>query len=42
LNNLAYPKLILCHQVNKGGHFAAWKHPQHFAGKLMAAFKPVR
>jgi pimeloyl-ACP methyl ester carboxylesterase len=38
----AYPKLIYYHQVDKGGHFAAWEQPQLFAEELRAAFKSVR
>ena len=38
----AYPKLIYCHQVDKGGHFAAWEQPELFAAELRAAFKSLR
>ncbi|MGB6976319.1 MAG: epoxide hydrolase family protein [Gammaproteobacteria bacterium] len=38
----AYPTLIYFHEVNKGGHFAAWEQPQLFAEELRAAFKPLR
>ncbi|WP_276481567.1 epoxide hydrolase family protein [Paraflavitalea pollutisoli] len=38
----AYPKLSYYHQVDKGGHFAAWEQPQLFAEELRAAFKTVR
>jgi pimeloyl-ACP methyl ester carboxylesterase len=38
----AYPSLSYYHQVNKGGHFAAWEQPQLFAEELRAAFKSVR
>lgn len=38
----AYPTLYYYHQVEKGGHFAAWEQPQLFAEELRAAFKPVR
>jgi len=38
----AYPKLIYYHQVDKGGHFAAWEQPQLFATELCAAFQSLR
>ncbi len=38
----AYPKLIYFHEVNKGGHFAAWEQPQLFAEELRAAFRSLR
>jgi pimeloyl-ACP methyl ester carboxylesterase len=38
----AYHKLIYFHEVNKGGHFAAWEEPQLFAEELRAAFKSLR
>jgi pimeloyl-ACP methyl ester carboxylesterase len=38
----AYPKLMYYHQVEKGGHFAAWEQPTVFAQELRAAFKSVR
>lgn len=38
----AYPTLYYYHQVDKGGHFAAWEQPQLFAEELRAAFKPLR
>ena len=38
----AYPKLIYYHQVEKGGHFAAWEQPELFAQELRAAFKSLR
>jgi pimeloyl-ACP methyl ester carboxylesterase len=38
----AYPTLYYYHQVEKGGHFAAWEQPQLFAEELRAAFRPVR
>ncbi|MDR9762891.1 epoxide hydrolase [Rhizobium redzepovicii] len=38
----AYPSLVYYHQVERGGHFAAWEQPQLFAEELRAAFKPVR
>jgi pimeloyl-ACP methyl ester carboxylesterase len=38
----AYPKLIYYHQVEKGGHFAAWEQPELFAAELRGAFKSLR
>ena len=38
----AYPKLIYFHEVDKGGHFAAWEQPQLFAAELRAAFRSLR
>jgi pimeloyl-ACP methyl ester carboxylesterase len=38
----AYHNLIYYHQVDKGGHFAAWEEPELFASELRAAFRPLR
>jgi pimeloyl-ACP methyl ester carboxylesterase len=38
----AYPKLIYFHEVDKGGHFAAWEQPQLFAEEMRAAFRSLR
>jgi pimeloyl-ACP methyl ester carboxylesterase len=38
----AYPSLYYFHEVDKGGHFAAWEQPQIFAEELRAAFKSLR
>jgi pimeloyl-ACP methyl ester carboxylesterase len=38
----AYPNLIYYHQVDRGGHFAAWEQPQLFSGELRAAFRSLR
>jgi pimeloyl-ACP methyl ester carboxylesterase len=38
----AYPKLAYFHEVDKGGHFAAWEQPELFAAELRAAFKSLR
>src|SRR5258705_461036 len=38
----AYPNLIYFHEVDKGGHFAAWEQPQLFSEELRAAFKSFR
>ena len=38
----AYGNLIYFHEVDKGGHFAAWEQPELFAAELRAAFRPLR
>jgi len=38
----AYRNLIYFHEVNKGGHFAAWEQPELFSTELRAAFKSLR
>jgi pimeloyl-ACP methyl ester carboxylesterase len=38
----AYHKLIYFHQVDKGGHFAAWEQPQLLAEEIRAAFRSLR
>jgi pimeloyl-ACP methyl ester carboxylesterase len=38
----AYPTLIYFNEAAKGGHFAAWEHPELFARELRAAFKSLR
>jgi pimeloyl-ACP methyl ester carboxylesterase len=38
----AFPKLIYFHEVEQGGHFAAWEHPSLFAAELRAAFQSLR
>jgi pimeloyl-ACP methyl ester carboxylesterase len=38
----AFKNLIYYHEVDKGGHFAAWEQPQLFAEELRAAFKSLR
>jgi pimeloyl-ACP methyl ester carboxylesterase len=38
----AYPTLIYFHEVDQGGHFAAWEEPQLFSEELRAAFKSLR
>jgi pimeloyl-ACP methyl ester carboxylesterase len=37
-----YPNLIYFHEVDKGGHFAAWEQPRLFATEMRAAFKSLR
>jgi pimeloyl-ACP methyl ester carboxylesterase len=38
----AYRNLIYFHEVDKGGHFAAWEEPQLFSEEIRAAFRPLR
>ena len=38
----AYGNLIYFHEVDKGGHFAAWEQPELFSEELRAAFRPLR
>jgi pimeloyl-ACP methyl ester carboxylesterase len=38
----AYPTLTYFHEVDKGGHFAAWEEPGLFATEIRAAFRPSR
>jgi pimeloyl-ACP methyl ester carboxylesterase len=38
----AYPKLIYFHEVDKGGHFAAWEQPKLFSAELRSAFRSLR
>ena len=38
----AYRNLTYFHEVDKGGHFAAWEQPELFAAELRAAFKSLR
>jgi len=38
----AYKNLIYFHEVDKGGHFAAWEQPQLFSEEIRAAFKQLR
>ena len=37
-----YPNLIYFHEVDKGGHFAAWEEPELFASEMRAAFRTLR
>jgi pimeloyl-ACP methyl ester carboxylesterase len=30
------------HEVDKGGHFAAWEQPALFAAEMRAAFRSLR
>jgi pimeloyl-ACP methyl ester carboxylesterase len=38
----AYPNLVYFHEVERGGHFAAWEQPELFVGELRAAYRGVR
>ncbi len=38
----AYKNLMYFHEVDRGGHFAAWEQPELFASELRAAFKSLR
>jgi len=38
----AYRNLIYFHEVDKGGHFAAWEEPELFAAEIRAAFRSLR
>jgi pimeloyl-ACP methyl ester carboxylesterase len=38
----AYPNLIYFHQVEQGGHFAAWEQPALFSAEMRAAFRTLR
>jgi pimeloyl-ACP methyl ester carboxylesterase len=38
----AYHNLIYFHEVDKGGHFAAWEEPELFATEMRAAFRSLR
>ena len=38
----AFPTLAYFHEVDRGGHFAAWEQPELFSEELRAAFRPLR
>jgi pimeloyl-ACP methyl ester carboxylesterase len=38
----AYRNLTYFHEVDKGGHLAAWEQPELFSAELRAAFKSLR
>jgi pimeloyl-ACP methyl ester carboxylesterase len=38
----AYRNLIYFHEVDKGGHFAAWEQPELFSTELRVAFRSLR
>ena len=37
-----YPTLTYFHEVDRGGHFAAWEEPELFATEIRAAFRSLR
>lgn len=37
-----YHDLIYFHEVDRGGHFAAWEQPELFAAEVRAAFRSLR
>jgi pimeloyl-ACP methyl ester carboxylesterase len=39
---VSYPNVIYFHEVDKGGHFAAWEEPDLFASEVRAAFRSLR
>jgi pimeloyl-ACP methyl ester carboxylesterase len=38
----AFRNLVYFHEADRGGHFAAWEHPELFATELRAAFRSLR
>jgi pimeloyl-ACP methyl ester carboxylesterase len=36
------PRRAYFHEVDRGGHFAAWEEPELFATEIRAAFSPLR
>ncbi|MCI0431077.1 MAG: epoxide hydrolase [Rhodospirillales bacterium] len=38
----SYRNLIYFHEVDKGGHFAAWEQPELFSEEIRAAFRSLR
>jgi pimeloyl-ACP methyl ester carboxylesterase len=38
----AYPNLMYFHEVDRGGHFAAWQEPQLFSEEVRAGFRSLR
>jgi pimeloyl-ACP methyl ester carboxylesterase len=38
----AFPRLVYFNEVDRGGHFAMWEHPELFAQELRAAFRSMR
>jgi pimeloyl-ACP methyl ester carboxylesterase len=38
----AYRNLVYFHEVDRGGHFAAWEQPELFSAELRAAFRLLR
>jgi pimeloyl-ACP methyl ester carboxylesterase len=38
----SYPTLVYFHEVDRGGHFAAWEEPELFSEEVRAAFRSLR
>ena len=38
----AYPRLIHFHEIDEGGHFAAWEQPRIFAEEMRTTFRSLR
>ena len=38
----SYPSVVYFHEVDKGGHFAAWEEPELFSSELRAAFGSLK
>jgi pimeloyl-ACP methyl ester carboxylesterase len=38
----SYPNVVYFHEVDKGGHFAAWEEPELFSTEVRAAFRSLR
>jgi hypothetical protein len=38
----AYPNFIYFHEVDKGGHFAAWEQPGLFSDEVCTALRSLR
>jgi pimeloyl-ACP methyl ester carboxylesterase len=39
---MSYPNVVYFHEVDKGGHFAAWEEPELFSQEMRPAFKSLR
>ena len=37
-----WPNLFYWNELDKGGHFAAWEHPQLFVAELQVGFRSLR
>jgi pimeloyl-ACP methyl ester carboxylesterase len=38
----SYPNVLYFHEVDKGGHFAAWEEPELFTSEIRDAFRSLR
>ena len=38
----AYRTLIYLHEVDKGGHLAAWEQPELYSNEIRAGFRSLR